>query len=152
MTAIKELPLVGLPLALVFHMACSGASPPPTGQDGSNQVAKGTATTSATGDAGKPTVAPPSAVHDAGATKDAAAAQPNLPVDGAGADCCFNGKYYRCPDAKACTGGTDLDCLNGCFPGDACWDDCFAKLRTGGGPVGCDENAAPPPNVDCRGQ
>jgi len=150
MTAIKELPLVGLPLALVFHIACSGASPPPTEQkeDGNKEAPKPTATTSATSDGGK---SAPSTTPDGGATKDGAAVARNPPADGAGADCCFNGQYFRCPDAKACTGGTDLQCLIDCHPGEACWDECFAKLRSGGAPVGCDANAQPPPNVQCGG-
>lgn len=63
--------------------------------------------------------------------------------------CCYNGQYYDCPNAAACTGGFDVGaCQQSCGSDVSCILDCVNKLEAAGGPVGCTVGT-PPPNVQC---
>jgi hypothetical protein len=66
--------------------------------------------------------------------------------------CCFNGKYFRCPNANACMGGADPEaCIEACDETDvSCIQGCLIGITSSSKPpTGCDANAIPPPGVDC---
>lgn len=109
------------------------------------------------------TTSPPAATPSGGATATEPAKDPDEDTAGAagedgetgriasGPHCCYQGKYFSCPDETACFGGFDVDaCLAACGKGvDTCFDKCFAQLDEAAAPKGCRSDVKPPAGVDC---
>ena len=131
----------------------AAATAPPTAAPKSTTPTTGGATPG-----GTPPPTNPTTPNDKGANglpvpnlPDGLPGLPGLPGNvGDGNDCCFNGKYFHCPNATACFGGFDLDaCIQKCGADANCIEDCANQLDGTGAPQGCDANAAPPPGFDC---
>lgn len=65
-------------------------------------------------------------------------------------DCCFQGKYFECPNESACFGGFDVNaCIAACNEDFDCTMGCVSELDSAGAPKGCTKKA-PPAGVRCN--
>jgi hypothetical protein len=163
MNSNSTLTIGALVLTGIFAVACSGSGgssevpdappvpPAPTtphaGEKNTSSTETGAATGGTTPAPGKE-AAPAEAGEPGEAGQDGADGEAGrIAVNG---HCCYQGKYFACPDENACFGGFDLQaCFAACGANIACFETCAEKIDTAGAPKGCRTGVTPPKGVDC---
>jgi hypothetical protein len=152
-TADAQGAATNVPSGSATGTAASASTPPPAAPKSSAPAPTGAGTTPGGTQANPTTTPPPNGGNGLPVPNlpDGLPGMPGLPGDvGNGNDCCFNGKYFKCPNPTACFGGFDLQgCIQKCGTDLDCIGGCTDQVDGTAAPQGCDANAAPPPGLDC---